>query len=161
MTESQSQLWNRILSFELDDTSEFTFTDRLARENAWSYEFAVRTIVEYKKFIFLVSISNQPLTPSDSVDQVWHLHLLYTQSYWKDFCGSILQKEIHHGPTKGGASERQKFTNWYLQTLLLYQEAFEATPPSDIWPDEKERFANVNFQRIDTNSFYLIRKFFK
>lgn len=161
VTKMQTDLWKRISNFELDDTSQLTFTDRLARENAWSHEFSVRAILEYKKFIFLVCISDQPLTPSDQVDQVWHLHLLYTQSYWKDFCGVVLEKEIHHGPTKGGISERQKFTNWYLRTLELYQEVFETSPPPDIWPNEGIRFANVNFQRIDTNNFYLIRKFFK
>src|SRR6478735_8699456 len=88
-------LWKMIREFELDDNaSPMTFTDRLAQENGWTHEFAIRAILEYKKFIFLICISNQPLTPSDEVDQVWHLHLLYTHSYWKEFCPLVLKKEI-------------------------------------------------------------------
>ena len=152
-------LWEEIQGFELDDdSSSMTFTDRLARENGWSHDFAIRSIVEYKKFIFLICNSNQPLTPSDEVDQVWHLHLLYTHSYWKEFCGAVLKKEIHHGPTKGGQSEQHKFTNWYLRTLDLYKQHFNQTPPVDIWPPEKKRFRNINFQRVSKDAHWIIKK---
>jgi hypothetical protein len=87
---SRDPLWLRIKDFELDDQdSHLTFTDRLARENGWTYEFCIRAILEYKKFIYLICLSDQPVTPSDEVDQVWHLHLIYTQSYWKEFCGKL------------------------------------------------------------------------
>ena len=152
-------LWERIRDFELDDdSSSLTFTDRLARENGWSHEFAIRAIVEYKKFMFLVCISNQPLTPSDEVDQVWHLHLLYTHSYWKEFCPTVLKKEIHHGPTKGGQSEQLKFTNWYLRTLDLYKQNFSQDPPTDLWPSGKKRFSNINFQRVSRDENWIIKK---
>jgi hypothetical protein len=106
-------LWDKLEEFQLDDfDSTFTFTDRLCRENGWKYEYAVRVINEYKKFIFLICISDHPLTPSDQVDQVWHLHLLYTRSYWTDFCKNTLGREIHHGPTKGGKNEKEKI--WRL-----------------------------------------------
>jgi hypothetical protein len=85
-------LWKKIESFELDDPqSSFMFTDRLARENGWSIEYAIRTVSEYKRFIFLMCIAEHPLTPSDQVDQVWHLHLLYTESYWIDLCAHTKQ----------------------------------------------------------------------
>ena len=80
MNDQQLQLWNEIKRFELDDPEiSLSFTDRLARENGWTIDYSIRTIVEYKKFMFLMTIANHPLTPSDQVDQVWHLHLLYTQ----------------------------------------------------------------------------------
>ena len=155
-------LWKMIQEFEVDDSSSpMTFTDRLARENGWTHEFAIRAILEYKKFIFLICISNQPLTPSDEVDQVWHLHLLYTHSYWKEFCGAVLQKEIHHGPTKGGQTEQTKFTNWYLRTLDLYRSNFNQDPPDDIWPSEAKRFKNVNFQRVSLDTNWIVKKPFK
>ena len=57
MTEGQNQIWNKIKNFEIDDIdSSFTFSNRLARENDWSLEYALRTILEYKKFIFLITI---------------------------------------------------------------------------------------------------------
>src|SRR5688572_30623486 len=117
MTVEQQELWQKIDRFELDDPHvSFSFSDRLARENGWSISFSLSAIQEYKKFIFLICISDHPLTPSDQVDQVWHLHLLYTHSYWIDMCKRLLNRDIHHGPTRGGNTERAKFKSWYQET---------------------------------------------
>jgi hypothetical protein len=159
MNEEQLNLWNDIKNFELDEPDiSLSFTDRLARENGWTIEYAVRAILEYKKFIFLLTIADHPLTPSDQVDQVWHLHLLYTQSYWEDFCGNTIKRKIHHGPTKGGETEKSKFTNWYDKTKQLYFDVFKSEPPKDIWPSSEIRFTDVNFERVNLNRNWIIKK---
>jgi hypothetical protein len=156
----QTDLWNRIWHFEPDDSAAaFSFTDRLARENGWPLDYALRAVLEYKKFMFLLCISNHPLTPSDQVDQVWHLHLLYTRSYWLDFCEQVLGRPIHHGPTRGGATERSKFDDWYSRTLQVYRETFGAEPPADIWPSNEARFREVNFRRVNLSAYWLLPKF--
>lgn len=155
----QADLWRRIQHFELDDpAAAFSFTDRLARENGWSLEFALRAVSEYKKFMFLLCVAPHPLTPSDQVDQVWHLHLLYTYSYWEEFCGQTLGRAIHHGPTKGGAGEHAKFDDWYARTKQLYQATFGALPPADLWPDSETRFRDVNFRRVNLDAYWLLPK---
>lgn len=159
MTKLQAILWNKIRNFEIDDpTSSFTFTDRLARENDWSLEYALRAVFEYKKFLFLVLISDVPQTPSDQIDQVWHLHLLYTQSYWIDFCQNTIQKQIHHGPTKG-AEQRSEFKEQYTKTLKLYETVFSKNPPKDIWVDVKTRFKDIHFTRVNRNKYWIVPKF--
>jgi len=162
MTPEQTILWNKIRSFELDDpSSSLTFTDRLSRENGWTMEYSLRAVTEYKKFMFLLCIASHPLTPSDQVDQVWHLHLLYTQSYWEDFCKDTINRQIHHGPTKGGKEENTKFTDWYEKTKELYLETFGYNAPADIWPSSKIRFSEINFQRVNIDKYWLIKKFIK
>lgn len=157
----QEVLWENINKFEFDDPrSSFTFSDRLSRENGWSTEYSLRAILEYKKFMFLLCITHHPLTPSEQVDQVWHLHLLYTRSYWNDFCRNTLKKEIHHEPTKGGNAEDQKFVNWYEFTKDLYLKVFKNKPPQDLWPSSETRFKEINFQRINLNKFWVIKRFF-
>lgn len=159
MNKDELILWENIKDFSIDDPeSEFSFTDRLARENSWSHEFSIRSILEYKRFIFLICISEHPLTPSDQVDQVWHLHLIYTQSYWEDFCGKVLKRKIQHGPTKGGISEKDKFNNYYEQTKELYKRKFDKEPPNDIWPDSSIRFSEINFTRINRHRNWVIPK---
>jgi len=144
-------LWQKLEAFQLDDPEAgFSLSDRLARENAWPMDFTHRVILEYKRFLYLCAEAGHPLTPSDEVDQAWHLHLCYTQSYWEDLCEQTLAKKIHHGPTKGGVSEREKFNHWYDQTLKSYREEFNVEPPKDIWPESKVRFGKQRFQRIDT-----------
>ena len=159
MNEEKQKLWNAIKSFELDQPEiSLSFTDRLARENGWPIEYAIRAISEYKKFIFLLVIAPHPLTPSDEVDQVWHLHLLYTQSYWEDFCENTIKTKIHHGPTKGGFDEKTKFTNWYEKTKDLYFDIFETKPPKDIWPASDIRFSEINFRRVNLKKNWILKK---
>ena len=160
MTAEQQDLWVKIEKFELNDSSvAFSFTDRLCRENGWMYEYAIRVVNEYRKFIFLMCISSHPLTPSDQVDQVWHLHLLYTESYWIDLCQNTLGKSIHHGPTKGGGNEKEKFTDWYSKTRLLYSDTFGREAPTDIWPSSEIRFGQINFRRVNLDKYWIITKF--
>lgn len=159
MSPEQQQIWERVKRFELDDPqAQFSFTDRLARENGWKLEFALRTVLEYKRFMFLASISPVPLTPSDQVDQVWHLHLIYTESYWEKFCQQALPRPVKHGPTKGGKQEGDKFTNWYEHTKQYYQEIFGHLPPPDIWPPSEVRFGQLNFQRVNMDDYWLFPK---
>lgn len=150
MQNTKQDLWQRIDAFDLDDPSaSLTFSDRLARENGWGKEYSLRVIEEYKRFMFLLCVTDEPLTPSDQVDQAWHLHLIYTRSYWKEFCATVLEREIHHGPTLGGTGEQTKFTDQYARTKDIYLKHFANLPPTDIWPGSRERFAAVHFQRVD------------
>jgi hypothetical protein len=159
MTSQQQGLWHSIKNFELDDPhASFSFTDRLARENDWDLAYSLRAVDEYKKFIFLMCIAGHPVTPSDQVDQVWHLHLLYTESYWIDLCANILKRQLHHGPTKGGDLEKNKFEDWYAKTLTLYTEIFSADPPADLWPESKIRFSDIHYVRVNARKNWIITK---
>lgn len=132
---SQQELWEKIQNFQLDEpASAFPFSKKLAKENNWSVVFTNKAIAEYKKFIYLCCISPTGASPSETVDKVWHLHLTYTDSYWNKFCKNILNKEIHHHPSKGGSNEKHKHDNWHRDTLKLYEATFSTKAPLDIWP---------------------------
>jgi hypothetical protein len=162
MLEEYRKEWELIREFEIDDLdSVFKFTDRLSRENGWKTEYSIRVIYEYKKFIFLLTIAEQALTPSDQIDQAWHLHLLYTDSYWNKFCKNLLGKEIHHNPTQGGKQEGEKYINLYQNTIEFYKTIFQKDPPIDIWPSSDVRFARIEFRRIDVNRNWLIKTILK
>ncbi len=160
MNSEQQELWSMIRSFDIDGgPSSLTFSKRLARENGWSHGYAQRVIDEYRKFVFLCMTSGHKCTPSDEVDQAWHLHMIYTESYWLRFCGEILPRPLHHGPTKGGQAEDDKFVNWYERTKESYRIFFRQAPPSDIWPSTHDRFRNAtNWKRIDQSRFWMIPK---
>jgi hypothetical protein len=98
------------------------------------------------------------ITPSEEVDQAWHLHLIYTYSYWEEFCKEILKRPIYHGPTKGGKQERQKFDSYYTNTLQLYESVFLGKPPKDIWPSAQRRFQKTNIVKVDKQHYWLIKK---
>lgn len=141
MSLSDQALWDRITDFSIDEEgAKLPFLKRLARENKWSYVFALEAMDEYKKFIYLSCVSPTPLTPSEEVDEVWHLHLTYTKNYWDKFCKETLGRPFHHTPTNGDAAEREKFFALYEQTQLIYEKEFETPVPKRFWPTSKKRF---------------------
>jgi hypothetical protein len=156
--ETHRTLWKKVEAFNIGNPeADFSFRDRLARENNWTADFAERVITEYKRFMFLVMIAERPLTPSDAVDQAWHLHLTYTKSYWKDFCAECLGREIHHNPTEG-RHERSKFEVQYADFKTLYAEHFGEAPPQKIWPSGKKRFGEIRFRRVNMHRNLVIPK---
>lgn len=126
----------------------FGFERRLATENGWTEAFAERVSAEYRRFLMLVASDEALLTPSDAVDQAWHLHMVYTRDYWHGLCRDILGRELHHEPTEGGAEQRERYRARYADTLERYRKTFGTTPPADIWPDPSIRFAG-RFQRVN------------
>ncbi|MBX7135929.1 MAG: hypothetical protein K1X67_24945 [Fimbriimonadaceae bacterium] len=147
-----SELLAKIESFDIDGGPvSLTFPKRLARENGWSVAYAQRVIDEYKRFVFLAMTAGHPVTPSDQVDQAWHLHLTYSDSYWERLNGEVLPKPLKHNPTKGGQAENEKFDDWYNRTLASYERIFGAAPPPDIWPCSDIRFGeHLHFRRVNT-----------
>ena len=117
---------------------EFNFIQRLARENNWSLNYAHRCFIEYLRFIELIYTYKTVCTPSDEVDQVWHLHMQYSRHYQE--MGNILGKFLHHDPTSGGQSENAKYEDQYFKTKCLYLKHFKENPPEDIWDDAESRF---------------------
>jgi hypothetical protein len=81
MTLQLISLLEKIEAFPLDEPgAALPFTSRLAREQAWSHAFAGRVTHEYLRFIYLAMAAGHPVTPSEQVDQAWHLHLIDTRS---------------------------------------------------------------------------------
>lgn len=156
----QQGLWERIVAHRLDDSSaRLTFTARLARENGWTIGHALRVVHEYRRFIFLARTAAHQVTPSEEVDQAWHLHLVYTRDYWDILCHDVLGGPLHHGPTRGGAHECDRFDDQYRRTLSTYAEVFDETPPADIWPPAERRFGiDLEWRRVNLSRHWVIPK---
>jgi hypothetical protein len=159
LSEEQRELISQISSFDIDGGAvRLSFAKRLARENQWTLSFSNRVIEEYKRFVALAMVAGRQVTPSEHVDQAWHLHLTYTVSYWERF-HRLLPFPLHHHPTKGGGSESDKFENQYEATLKLYSEVFGEAPPADIWPPTESRFGHdLAWARVNLNDHWVIRK---
>jgi hypothetical protein len=157
-------LWNKIKNFKFEQPGTIvTYAHKLAKQNNWTPYFTEKVIEEYKKFIFLCCISPSGASPSQTVDEAWHLHLTYTRSYWQHLCKNILGKELHHYPSKGGPEEKLRHEKWYKETLLLYEEVFAVAPDPNIWLRPKEpadEIEEVNFSPAQPNSPWLYFFFF-
>lgn len=149
-------IWLRLQAWSPDlPGAAFPFTARLAAENGWSAAHTLRVVQEYRRFALLAVISPQTMTPSDAVDQAWHLHLTCTRAYWEDFCPRVLGAPLHHEPTRGGPSEDAHYRQTYEATLRRYREVFGMAPPEDLWPDPEQRFA-VRQRRVDLRRHWIL-----
>ena len=134
-------VWQKLSRYQIGPSgAALSFAERLARENGWRSAHADRVIEEYRRFCFLAVTAEHEVTPSDAVDQAWHLHLTYSRDYWERFCPEVLGAPLHHGPTAGGTAERNRYFEQYAQTLKSYEDAFGDGPPAAIWPAAAQRF---------------------
>jgi uncharacterized membrane protein YgcG len=153
-------LWCRIQAFKFDPPdAKLTFAIRLSRETGWTSAFAAQAIQEYRRFLYLAVRAGHPVTPSQEVDEVWHLHLMYTRHYWGVLCRDVLQTDLHHGPSLGGASEHAKYHGLYGRTLDSYARIFGAAPPAEFWPSPTQRFRPTpRVGTVDPATHWIIRK---
>lgn len=158
MTQDQEQILRKVAQFVFDPPgARFTFVQRFARDHKVSEEFAARAADEYLKFMFLCAISDTELTPSHTVDLVWHLHMTYTENYWVALCKNTLGKQIHHRPTTGGKANATRFRDQYLATLATYRNIYGYQAPEDIWEPVDVRFRRRSVA-VDQNDYWVIRK---
>lgn len=159
LNQVDKETWKRIQQHQFGmEGASLTFAARLARENRWSQRHSERVVEEYRRFCLLAAIMDHPVTPSEAVDAVWHLHLTYSRDYWEKFCPTVLGAEFHHEPTLGGQSESGKFHDWYATTLASYRSIF-GEPPQDIWPAPNERFANADkIVQLNSADYFIVSK---
>ncbi len=117
------------------------FEEALAQQQGWSLAFAERVADEYCGFLYLAATAGSEVTPSETVDKAWHLHLEWPH-YREILCGEILGRPLDHRPGTGEPDEEERYRRQYEETLALYEQVFGKRPPADIWPhpiaDEEE-----------------------
>ena len=130
--------------------NETAFRNTLAKEQGWDRHTAELAMEEYRKFMVLVAHSPEKLTPSITVDKVWHAHLTCTREYWGAFCGA-LGKPIHHDASVA-TPEAAARDHWqYLRTMEVYAQAFGTQPPADVWPQPVSDTERARLHRKGTS----------
>ncbi len=142
-------LWRSLSAYSIGpDDAPLSFVQRLARENGWPVPHAEHVLGEYRRFLYLAVRAGHPVTPSDAVDQAWHLHLTYSRDYWDRLC-PLLGALLHHGPTQGGTAENARFYENYAATLRSYERLFGNPAPPDLWPSAQRRlFEDPRARRV-------------
>ncbi len=85
-------------------------------------------IQETVKFLNLVHLSKQKISPSHIVDLAWHEFILFTRFYAK-FCEENFNRFIHHTPSASS-------TKSLFDTTLKEYKLHYGTPPQNIWGSE-------------------------
>ena len=133
MNQAESRLWNKIENYIIAGDQNDLFIRKLMQQEEWSRSFTKQAILEYKRFMFLAVVSPRAVTPCPVVDVVWHLHLVFSRCYWDNFCGQVLNKNIHHDPSDDISDiEKQTMSQQYQATLFLYRIYFSHEPAA-VW----------------------------
>jgi hypothetical protein len=102
---------------------------RYAKEENISLDTALKHFEECKKFLFLCSISEIPLSPSERIDKIWHEFIMFTKDY-NNFCIEVLGAFIHHVPDTvhdEATRKNNKKSFEYARTLAI--ATFEEIDP--------------------------------
>ncbi|MGZ8284703.1 MAG: glycine-rich domain-containing protein [Allosphingosinicella sp.] len=127
-------LWAALSHMQIQEPgTRRRFEKVLAEQNGWSAAFAERVADEYCGFVYLAATAGFEVTPSQAVDQAWHLHLGWPH-YRDVLCGEILGRPLDHRPGTGDSEDEARYGLQYAETLALYARLFGKPPPADIWP---------------------------
>lgn len=82
-------------------------------------------ILEMLRFLNLIHLTNEKLSPSLIVDLAWHEFILFTRHY-HEFCKTHFGRFIHHTPSEGSDH------TIYKKTIELYIKHY-GKPSEIIW----------------------------
>jgi len=92
----------------------------------WESEQCDHAEIEYKRFLQLnIFYPDKTIVPNQTMDAVWHQHILDTRAYQKD-CLSAFGYFFHHFPYFGmrGEGDRQELIDAFEETKMLYLITF-------------------------------------
>lgn len=153
-TTTQQALWQRLQDYDFGDGGDGGtgvrtrgFAARLAQVLGGSQASAEAALNEYRRFCFLAVIANQEVTPSKTVDAVWHLHLTDSREYWERFCPHVLGVPLHHLASDGSNTDAARHRAQYQATWDAYRLHF-GPPPETFWPPPERHHTRVPAPRM-------------
>jgi hypothetical protein len=92
----------------------------------WTIEQTTAAIEEYRRFLLLSYLyPERTIVPSQTVDRVWHEHILDTQKYQAD-CLEVFGYFLHHYPYFGmiDDADKQASEAAFADTCQLWKRHF-------------------------------------
>ena len=132
-------LWGRLSAFEFDDIGATApYSTKLAVAEQWTDAFTAQVIEEYRKFLYLIQVTDAPLVPPLAVLRAWQMHLTFSRNYWDRLCADVLGRPLHYDPIQNN-DDLLGYRIRYEDARRLYEREFGTPPPGEIWrakPDE-------------------------
>jgi len=148
------ELYDYLSSFIVLGENNRRFVDSLSKEYRWNKSFAQKAYKEYLRFIYLIAMTETPLTPSLQIDKVWKFHMGYSESYWHKLCETIIKKPLHRNFSSNFNKGIEK--EFFIDLHQRYYEEFNEKPSMLIWGVSNNRYIN-NF--INNTLFLWSKKY--
>ena len=121
------------------------FMQILCQKLLISPDVATSLVHEYKKFLLMSVISALPIAPSGFVDEVWHLHMLFTREYLET-CRLLKGNVIVHVPLiENSVAEKENLQGFYQKTVQLYEKIFGKREEA-FWPEHGEKGVDAKME---------------
>jgi hypothetical protein len=94
----------------------------------WNLPETTQAIEDYRRFLFLTYLyPDRAIVPTQTIDRVWHTHILDTIKYRED-CQLVFGRFLDHWPYFGMLDEhdRQNLDAAFADTQDLWREHFPA-----------------------------------
>jgi hypothetical protein len=113
------------------------FLQNFCEDHLMSYARGEIYLNEYKKFLFLSYVTEQPQSPSEEVDLVWHYHQNHINDYLQ-FSNLKMEKRVFiHSPNNGTQENKVTLPNTYNKTREFLQFYFGYIN-DDVWSERHE-----------------------
>jgi hypothetical protein len=101
---------------------------KLVHQYNWQHKHAIIISQMYRNFLLLNAKYGEKyqLSPSEEMDEIWHLHILDTQKYRRD-CDAIFGKYLDHNPMSFKGDIKANFAETaksFNKMLELYRKEF-------------------------------------
>jgi hypothetical protein len=132
---------------------------RIQKNKNWTPDFTNAAVNEYYRFLQLhAKYPNKSIVPGKAIDEIWHDHILHTQSYM-DFCTKNFGYYLHHQPDiqteLAGTNTSDNLTlsiTCLKHTLELYKNTFGYEAPYQQWGPNYEQFTKQVPELIDKSN---------
>ena len=104
-------------------------------------------LTEYRRFLYLVAVSKEPLAPSPLIDYMWKTHAKCARIAPDG--GKALLARL---PSRADGGTEPHNNPAYQRTLDLYQQEFRAPPMPKVWPSVRE----LRRTRIVSIAFFVV-----
>lgn len=121
-------LWERIQTAQLPGSkAQHSFARTLAYATDLPVFEAREVEEEYRRFLYLATVTDEARAPAPQVHQAWRLHA--QSARYADFCIQVLGKPL---PFTDAARKFAAATA-YRKTLAAYVGEFGTRPPATVW----------------------------
>lgn len=124
---SAPELWTRVQGVLLPPSGDVPFAARVAQITGVPVDLAGAVELEYRRFLYLATLSDQPLAPPHLVHLAWELHS--HDSGYSAFCLRVLGRSLVFRPMAAHVDPEAAYSAARTQYLL----EFGAPLPEAIW----------------------------
>lgn len=108
------------------------FAEELAKLHDWTRDQTAQVIKEYRRYLYLVRLSEGAAVAAPVIDVAWRLHISKGDDYWDTLCAKVLERRLDYLPYED-LLENGEYAAQHALTLKLYEQEFDEVPSGKIW----------------------------